>query len=562
MHLLLPRKARFSSNLRHCHVFVFHELRVLVLCGVSLQPWTTRSVTHGGYCAYLKSGCATPKEFSRFAITDSYQLVLNLRQVSEMLSKASAISPGQSHHVKFGGVSGVVGCRPSWGGLVRSSAGTASGLVHPSAVEGFSVVGRQFCSVSSNEEGESEEDRDRRERRLWYKGLRKSIYESLQKERITVELFPELSFALDGNYYPKLVPLIAQKINTILQKDEDDEEIAELLQLLGITLKPHLVGEVLKAQEDWERALRFFEWAKLQPGFEHTAHTYNVLLCNIASAKNEKAENMVLPLRHLQEMISKGMTPTILALNILIDRLCKAKKVGAALKVMRDLEGNGVAFDLVTYNSVINGLGKAGKFTEIFELLEEMEQKGVKPDLVTYNSIIHSLGNSNRWPEACKIFDELTHKGLTPDVVTYNSLIFGLYKGGQADEAFKVFGLMALRGCPPDVVTYNSLIDGLAKASRLDDALKIFDFMKQKNCNPDVITYNTLICELISRNKFAEISGLLAEMKDRGCTPDKVTRNLLVEIGLGHKLDHLWGVEAATEAPADNEDGPRNTSFG
>ncbi|KAL2653133.1 hypothetical protein R1flu_021261 [Riccia fluitans] len=419
-----------------------------------------------------------------------------------MSLKGSAIFPGQLHRLKFG-ISGVLDTLPCWRPLVRSAVSTP-GLSYQKE-DGCSIVqregpghGSELCSSISAEEADLHEDKERRERRLWEKGLRKSIYERLRKDRITVELFPELNFALDGNYYPKLVPLVAQKINSLLDKDADDE-IAELLDFLGISLTPHLVGEVLKLPNDWGVSLRFFVWAKYQPEYEHNAHSYSQLLCNLARSKKEKPDYLVATLELLQEMIRKGLAPSIVAVNIVIDRLCKANKTKVALSVMRELEGNGVLLDLFTYNSIINGLGKSGRFKEVFKLLEEMEMKSIQPDLLTYNSIIHSLGNSGRWLEARKVFDELPDRGLTPDVVTYNSLICGLFKSGEPDEAFKVFGLMSLRGCEPDVVTYNSLIYGLAKARRLEDALNILRFMKERNCDPDIITYNTLIGELIFR---------------------------------------------------------------
>ncbi|KAL3684936.1 hypothetical protein R1sor_002958 [Riccia sorocarpa] len=477
-----------------------------------------------------------------------------------MSLKGSALFPWQLHALKFG-IPGVFYrlpyLRPVAGSSSVSTSGLSSqqedgcGIIQKKEGPGSALMipkegpGSALCIVT-----DSEEERERRERRLWEKGLRKSVYETLRNDRITVDLFPELNFPFEGNYFPKLVPLVAQKIHHLLDKGADVEVVGELLDFLGISLNPHLVGEVVKLLTDLRVSLRFFEWAKCQPEYEHNAHAYSQLLCSLAR-KREKHEFLAAALDILEEMMTKGLVPSTVAVNKVIDRLCKANKLNVALKLMREVEANGVCFTVFTYNSVISALGKHGRFRELFKMLEKMESQSIQPNLLTYNSIIHSFGMAGEWQVACRVFDELPQKGITPDVITYNSLIAGLFKVGQTDEAIKVCGLMTLSGCEPDVVTYNSLIAGLVQATRLDDALKIFSFMKEKNCNPDVVTYNTLIGEFVFRNKFAEVSGVLAEMKKVGCLPTKTTRNLLLEIGLVDRIRALWGEELAAHLDCD-----------
>ncbi|CAM6087259.1 unnamed protein product [Calypogeia fissa] len=421
----------------------------------------------------------------------------------------------------------------------------------------------QFCICSSSvvqstsEVGQSEENEVS-------KALRPTIYDSLETERITVELFPELDFSLEGNFYPKLVKLVARKINVFLQEEGGEERVPALLQHLGMKLNPHLVAEVMKLQQNPDKADHFFHWAGNQANFQHNSHTYNLKFWNLISKKNVGSgnnNNVVLALTLLQDMLDKGLTPGSLECNVLVDRLSKDKKVGAALKLTRVLERKGFPdiytynslinglgkagllddiFELlkemrqkecipdrVTYNSVINGFSKAGIFKEVFELVDEMTEKGCNPDIVTYNSIIYGLCNARRWEEALKIFGELEGKEIVPDEFTYNSLIFGLFKCGQPVEARNVFDLMGLRGCPPDRITYNILIDGLLNYNEIDEAWKLFHYMEEEGFSPDEVTYNILIGGLVENYRMAEASRVFATMKEKGCKPNAITYKLL-----------------------------------
>lgn len=439
---------------------------------------------------------------------------------------------------------------------------------------------RQLCRVSSLAVQASSELGQSEEGKVDPKGLKTTIHDSLETERITVELFPELDFTIEGNYYPKLVKLVARKINLFL-KEGGEERVPDLLSHLGMKLSPHIVAEVMKLQSNVSTADRFFDWAGNQPDFVHNSHTYNLKFWNLVNNKHGvPGSNLVLALIVLEEMVAKGLSPESLGCNILIDRLCKDNKVGAALKLTRVLERDGYP-DIYTYNSLINGLGKAGLvkdvcdlfdemkqrkcvpdvvtyntvikglckgglFKEAFGLLDEMRQSGRTPDRVTYNSIMYGLCNGGRWQEALSIFDDLPGKEIVPDVVTYNSLLVGLFKCGQLDEARKVYDLMGLRGCQPDRITFNILIDGFLNSSQVDEAWKLFHYMEEEGFSPDEVTYNTLIGGLVENYRLTEALRVFEVMKEKGCMPNAITYRLL-GLPAEKKLDNVAKEDSARE---------------
>ncbi|XP_059670564.1 pentatricopeptide repeat-containing protein At5g46100 [Cornus florida] len=230
-------------------------------------------------------------------------------------------------------------------------------------------------------------------------------------------------------------------------------------------------------------------------------------------------------------MREKGITPTVVSLNVLIKALCKnSGTLDAAFRIFHEMPNHGCIPDSYTYGTLINGLCRSGKISEAKELFAEMDIKGCSPTVVTYTSLIHGLCHSNNMDEAMGLFNKMLSKGIEPNVYTYSSLMNGLCKSGHCSQAMEILEIMVTKRHVPNIITYSTLIHGFCKEGKLREGLEILDRMKVQGLKPDAGLYWKIINGFCEVKKFQEAANFLDEMVLGGVSPNRLNWSLHVRI--------------------------------
>ncbi|KAL0910455.1 hypothetical protein M5K25_021440 [Dendrobium thyrsiflorum] len=251
--------------------------------------------------------------------------------------------------------------------------------------------------------------------------------------------------------------------------------------------------------------------------------TYNVVINGLSKkGELEKAEKL------LAKMHSSG-NASAYTYNPLINALFSKGFADRALLFENDMLGRGVAPSVTTYNTIIYWLCKMGKVEEARRKFTEMESNGLVLDVVSYNSLMYGYCRLGNVMEALSLFEDLRRARIVPTVRTFNIIIDGHCRLGALEKARKLKEYMIEFGCHPDVYTYTILVNGSCKTGDLAMAKAYFDEMLHKGLQPDCFAYDTRIaCEL----KHGDISGafqLREEMVARGVSPDIITYNILLD---------------------------------
>ncbi|CDY60361.1 BnaCnng36130D [Brassica napus] len=226
-----------------------------------------------------------------------------------------------------------------------------------------------------------------------------------------------------------------------------------------------------------------------------TVRTYTVLINALCGSKR-KSEALVLR----KEMSERGITP-----NIHTER-----KFEEARELLGDMVEKGLVPSVVTYNALINGYCEYGMMEDALDVVELMESRNVSPNTRTYNELIHGFCKKNVH-KAMGVFHKMLDCRVAPSVVTYNSLI-----DGQCRSARELFDSLEEKGVDANVVMYTALIDGYCKSDKLEEAKLILKKMLSKSCLPNTSTFNALIHGLCTDGKLSEAMLLEKKMVEKG----------------------------------------------
>ncbi|XP_057453153.1 pentatricopeptide repeat-containing protein At2g15630, mitochondrial-like [Lotus japonicus] len=199
------------------------------------------------------------------------------------------------------------------------------------------------------------------------------------------------------------------------------------------------------------------------------------------------------------EMISRGIEPTIVTYTLLIVALFEVGRSWGAEDMIKEMQEKGLKLDVYTYNTLMSGYAKCKYIDAHIGIYDEMVEKRIQPNLLAYNTMM--LGHC-RCSEAQKLFDKMKTSGIKPDHLSYNLLIAGYsYRGGYVKEAFRVRDEMLKNGIDPTFTTYDALILGLRINHEVEQAEELLKEMVSKGiCTPDDKKY-LILTDMVHRER-------------------------------------------------------------
>ncbi|KHN23731.1 Putative pentatricopeptide repeat-containing protein, mitochondrial [Glycine soja] len=207
-------------------------------------------------------------------------------------------------------------------------------------------------------------------------------------------------------------------------------------------------------------------------------------------------------------------TTPIVESNKILDSFAKMMQYPTAVSLSHRLELKGIVPSLVTLNILINCFCRMGQITFGFSVLRpKILKRSYEPDTITLNTLIK--GDTRALVQLLGKIDD-SNAGIRLDVYTLNILLDGLCKGKRLKIAQGVFQDLLVKGYCINVYTYTIMINGLCKQDLLDEALAMLSKMEGNGCIPNAFTFEILICALFEKDGNDKAEKLLREMIARG----------------------------------------------
>lgn len=338
-----------------------------------------------------------------------------------------------------------------------------------------------------------------------------------------------------------------------------DENMEAKLTQMNVKLSPQLVIDVLRHMSDHaDSALRFFTWAKYQPGYSHSSAVYNEMI-NIEGGKGgfhvmgslieempakghsltDKAFSFMLSspsiksiVENLLDTFSKMAYPgRKVAYQSLMSVLYREKLFGVAILVSQEMARRGKPLTKSYYNALISAKCRNGQLLEARGLLIEMKRSGCEPDTNSYNYLLGTLCKMGKITDACQLLDVMEKSGHRPDPITYEILISYACKTGKMDGASEFLNKMIKDGLRPRYSTYAAFIKGYFNTRQFEEAYNFIVETSTKDPSADSMNY-TLLASLFEKSgMMLEARSVLLKMMKRSLIPKfslcrKVTRSL------------------------------------
>lgn len=339
-----------------------------------------------------------------------------------------------------------------------------------------------------------------------------------------------------------------------------EENMEAKLTQMNVKLSPQLVIDVLRhISNHADSALRFFTWAKCQPGYSHSAAVYNEMI-NIDGGNGgfQVMDSLI------EEMLAKGhsltdrafsfmlSSPSIksiveklldtfskmeyparkAAYHSLLSVLYRDKKLfGVAMSVLQEMTRRGQPLSISYYNALIAAKCRSGQLLEARGLLIEMKKSGCEPDTNSYNYLLGTLCKMGKITDACQLLDVMEKSGHRSDPITYEILIFRACKTGKMDGAFEFLNKMIKDGLKPRYSTYAAFIKGYFNMRQFEEAYNFIVETSKKDPSADSMNY-TLLASLFEKSgMMLEARSVLLKMIERSLIPKfslcrKVTSSL------------------------------------
>lgn len=324
---------------------------------------------------------------------------------------------------------------------------------------------------------------------------------------------------------------VARQICQVIEKGDKDME--EALTQLGVRLTPKLVNTVFDKISCPSLALRFFQWAKLQPGFKHAPSNYDRLANILGRSKDFEALQRV-----LLELSAAYITYSAKTFSFVTAWHDDLDMLNEVMEMLEKLE-HGPRRD--AYEMLIAVLCQKKHANAALVVLEKMGSRGCVPRMQTYRPLIQVYCQDNQMDKVQEIFVML--KDCPPDPICFHIVLSALCNRKQFAEAVEFLTIMVNMGCKPDAITYGIMIRAACNLRKIEGALKLFDRLKEEGLMPLHHTYLYILEGLYQIRGFDRAHSFLIQHSGRNRTLDSMNYRHLIGLsrksGQGQIADNL-----------------------
>ncbi|XP_047950247.1 pentatricopeptide repeat-containing protein At4g30825, chloroplastic [Salvia hispanica] len=287
--------------------------------------------------------------------------------------------------------------------------------------------------------------------------------------------------------------------------------------------------EQLEGSND-SKALRFFEWMKVNRKLKKNLTAYNLVL-RVLGRKGDwdGAEVMI------KEMVSEsGCKLTYQIFNTLIYACYKNGLVEFGSRWFRMMLNCGVQPNAATFGMLM-ALYRKGWVVEEAECTFSQMRKMKIVCHSAYSAMITIYTRMGLYGKAEAVIGFLKEDEVVLNHDNWLVLLNAYCQQGKLSMAKQVFYAMRESGFSPNVIAYNTMITGHGKVSKMDGAEQLFCDLKDAGVMPDETTYRLMIEGWGRAGDYKQVKLYYIELKRLGFKPSTSNLYTLIRLQAEHE---------------------------
>ncbi|KAI3444052.1 hypothetical protein Pfo_000717 [Paulownia fortunei] len=291
----------------------------------------------------------------------------------------------------------------------------------------------------------------------------------------------------------------------------------------------NLILEQLE-KSNGSRALRFFEWMKVNGKLKKNVTAYNLILRVLGrKADWDGAEVMV------KEMVSdSGCELNYQIFNTLIYACYKSGFVDLGARWFRMMLDYKVQPNVATFGMLMSLYQKGWVVEEGEYTFSQMRNLKITCQSA-YSAMITIYTRLGLYDKAEDVIGFLREDEVVLNRENWLVLLNAYCQQGKLSDAEQVFCEMREAGFSPCIVAYNTMITGYGRVSRMDHAERLFCNLKEVGFAPDETTYRSLIEGWGRAGNYKQAKLYYMELKRLGFKPNSSNLYTLIRLQAKHE---------------------------
>ncbi|KAK1266072.1 Pentatricopeptide repeat-containing protein [Acorus gramineus] len=358
-----------------------------------------------------------------------------------------------------------------------------------------------------------------------------SVFET-KKVRFLWDVFRWASTQRDFVHLPESYKLMASMLVRARMRDEAEILFAIIEEQGNLSGADKIFSDIIEMQveaREFEKSISLYDRMRNR-GLVPTSSCYNGILNLLTrTAKNE------LVLRVYEDMIASGLGANAgrHVLAFVVKVLCKKGKIMDSVNLLKRVVSFGVEPSQIVLDVIVEGYCKKKDFEDALNFLHEWNYA---PNARICNNIASILCKDVGSKEAWSFVQILADLGFKPDSITFNILLGWSCREGRLRDALFYLSELTRMGIKPNVCAYTSLISGVFKKKTWEYAKDVFRDMVENGIAPGISTFKVLLAGHLKYRRFDEVELIVGEMEKHGlispCPLDDTLSKAFVFLGL------------------------------
>mmetsp|Transcript_732 Transcript_732/g.2951 ORF Transcript_732/g.2951 Transcript_732/m.2951 type:complete len:715 (-) Transcript_732:570-2714(-) len=227
-------------------------------------------------------------------------------------------------------------------------------------------------------------------------------------------------------------------------------------------------------------------------------------------AKKGKHRDALETLRTMQQ---KGISPTVVSHNHILQAFARAKDFDSVHQYLRRMESDSLQVEpnAFSYGIAVSSAAKHGAPDVANQLVANMIKKQIRPNVVVMGALVDAHEKAGDWLGALRALLMMANLGIAPNIIAYNSALSACGRSFKTDEALAILHLLRDKDIPPSV--FRKEDDGSGESQSF---AALLDALQRQVAgampDPDEITYSTVLIALQRAQRFESVQHLFEEM--------------------------------------------------
>ena len=181
---------------------------------------------------------------------------------------------------------------------------------------------------------------------------------------------------------------------------------------------------------------------------------------------------------------STNSFPSVIEINVLLQRLCKSQNVPLAKRLITVLSGTS-GLDVISLNTLLKGICDEGNMQEAMELLQSAFPKNnIAPDTSTFNTIISSFATLHQFQQVEMALKDMEQRQIPADHITFHPVVQHAILAKQKLVVERMLAHMKRLCVPLDFQMYQTLILGYHRLRMSSTAASLLEEMQAQGYKP------------------------------------------------------------------------------